>query len=248
MATLAHQIMKMGKLSYVFILEHYKTNQEESDIGPLRKYKGLRIMALRAEFDTYDDLTFPTQGYNLYNSVDFGLDIIGQHDTFFEYTMTAKGAFSPFKGHTFLPAMYVNMADVSLPDPVRNYLGGATELSMNDDIVFFNSFPLYGYSEQAFTGDYLMAFRLAYRISFPSNFYLFFIGNAGKTWMRSEFKWSRLLSALAEDSYKGIAVTFAVDIPKIGPASLTGAMPVLSESGYIEDFSNFFYLSIGHNF
>ncbi|MFH0918985.1 MAG: patatin-like phospholipase family protein [Fibrobacterota bacterium] len=249
--SLAHQILKMGTLSYVFYLEHYKSNQDNSSLGPIKNYmQGLRVVSLRSEFDTYDHPDFPKTGFTLFASTDFGLDIIGQHDAFFKTTLTSSGAISPSRRHTFLPSLYLTMSDVALPDPVRNYLGGATELRMNDEIVFHNSFPLYGFPEQAFTGDYLMALRLAWRVNLWRNVYFTLIGNAGETWTTTAFKWTELSDQVQTDSYRGAGASLAVDIPKFGPVSVTAGLPLLTaeQKTRLKDQRWTLYVSLGHNF
>ncbi|OGJ89410.1 MAG: hypothetical protein A2350_00080 [Candidatus Raymondbacteria bacterium RifOxyB12_full_50_8] len=187
MFTLAHQIGRMGKLSYLFYLEHYKSNQEEIDFGPINSYgKGLRVFSIRTEFDTYDKVDFPSRGFDVFSSIDLGLDIIGQHQAFFNFTLTAANVLPLSENNALLPALFMSLSDVALPDPVKNYMGGSTELKMNDNLAFNNSFPLYGYAEQAFTGDILMIGRLAYRLRLPRSSYLFLVANAGKTWPKAD--------------------------------------------------------------
>ncbi len=250
MASLAQQISKIGRLSYVFLLEHYKSNQKENALGPINNYdKGVRIFSLRTEFDTYDNPSFPTKGYNLFSSADIGLDVLGRHNAFTEFTLTTSGAISTFKRQAILPAFYISMADVSLPDAVKNYLGGATELRMNDKIVFYNSFPLYGFEEQSFTGDYLMVLRLGYRFELFKSGYLTMIFNMGQTWGTDNFQWSLLKQGIIDDSYKGVGASFSIDVPRIGPASFTASYPVFSnDEKQSSNALKLFYFSIGHDF
>lgn len=247
--TVAHQILKAGKLSWIFLIEHYKSNHENGDIGPLKIYQGVRVLSMRAEFDTYDAPNFPTRGFKFFNNADFGLDVIGRHDAFFDYTVTGAAALTPFKGHTFLPALYMSMADVTLPDPQKNYLGGATELRMNDDVLLYNSFPLFGYPEQSFTGDYLIALRLSYRLNLPRDFYFTLHGNLGNTWANEAFAWKAFPGNFLDESFKGAGVTLTKDIPRVGPAQFTASLPLMLETAeQRRQFSETYYFSIGYDF
>ncbi|OGS36293.1 MAG: hypothetical protein A2293_14585, partial [Elusimicrobia bacterium RIFOXYB2_FULL_49_7] len=247
--SVAHQILKIGKLSWVFLLEHYQSSRENGDLGDILNYQGLRVFSLRAEFDTYDSPYFPKKGFKLYSSGDLGLDIIGNHDSFFDFTLTYSGAWTPFKGQSFLPAVFVSLADVSLPEPEKNYLGGPTELRMNDDVVLFNSFPLFGYPEQSFTGEYLLTLSLSYRTDLPGPFFLYFHGNLGNAWRNDAFYWKDFPGNFLDESYKGAGVTLAADVPKFGPIRLTASKPLmLKEAEEKKKFSETYYFSMGYDF
>ncbi len=247
-ASIAHQILRMGKLSYVLMVEQYRSSEDESYRldNPL-KYEALRIASIRAELDYYDRKYFPTKGYKIYSSADMGLGFLGDKSGFFNLTVTGSSALALTERFTLLPAMFFSISDVKLPDPVKNYLGGATEIRMNNDIVLYNSFPLYGFEEQAFTSEALSVFRLALCIKLLNIQYIKVIANSGMLWQPDVslmFKSSRGLKL-----YHGMGLEYSADIPRIGPASLSVSVPLFSKdekSG--KPYSPILYLSVGHDF
>jgi hypothetical protein len=151
---------------------------------------------------------------------------------------------------TLLPSGCLSISDVSLPDPVKNYLGGSTEIRMNNNIVLYNSFPLYGFEEQAFTADAICALRLGVRIRLREAGYLKLIANSGFLWtpdIASTF--GELYESISGNAYHGMAVEYSARIPKFGPVSLTVSMPVFSRDEKVsKPAAPIFYLSLGHDF
>ncbi|MBL8028680.1 MAG: patatin-like phospholipase family protein, partial [Fibrobacteres bacterium] len=92
-ASIAHQIFRIGKLSYVILFEQYRSSEDKaSALGNIFKYSPLRIASLRAEIDSYDDKYFPVSGAKVYTSADMGLNFLGASSGFFNLTVTASSA------------------------------------------------------------------------------------------------------------------------------------------------------------
>jgi predicted acylesterase/phospholipase RssA len=250
-ASVAHQILRIGKLSYVILFEQYRSSEDvTSALGNIFKYTPLRIASIRAEADSYDDKYHPREGFKLYGSADMGLSFLAGGSGFFNLTLTSSGAISPSRRLTLLPAAYLSFSDVTLPDPVKNYLGGSSEIRMNNHIVLYNSFPLYGFEEQAFSSDALLALRLGVRVKLWNVQYLTFIANTGTVWkIDAEHSMGDIIERIVNKGYNGIALSYSAAIPRVGPLSFIVSLPVLSRDEKVsEPAAPIFYLSLGHDF
>jgi hypothetical protein len=238
-------------LSYVILFEQYRSSEDvTSALGNIFKYTPLRIASIRAEVDSYDDKYHPFEGFKLYSSADMGLSFLAGGSGFVNFTLTSSGAISPFRRLTLLPTVYFSFSDVALPDPVKNYLGGSSEIRMNNHIVLYNSFPLYGFEEQAFSSDALFALRLGIRIKLWNMHYLTFFANSGTVWKTdAETSLRDVAESMISKGYNGLAFSYSAAIPRVGPLALTLSLPILSADEKVsEPAAPIFYLSLGHDF
>ncbi|MBL8026773.1 MAG: hypothetical protein JNL74_10205, partial [Fibrobacteres bacterium] len=117
-------------------------------------------------------------------------------------------------------------------------------------IVLFNSIPLCGFEEQAFTSDVLLALRLGFRYKIGKMQYVKFTMNTGSFWKVEDVSAvTDLKKAIIDQAYNGISLEYSASIPRVGPLSLSVSLPVLSKDEKVSNpASPIFYLSAGHDF
>ncbi|MFP4521004.1 MAG: patatin-like phospholipase family protein [Fibrobacterota bacterium] len=205
-------------------------------------------VSLNLDLDTYDRYPFPENGLSSHISVFYGY--YGKRfepvSSFYEYSGILAGgtAFRTFRNtHTFSVEAHSAFSDKSLPLAEKHSIGGGSRVLANDEIVYHDNFPLYGYIERAFSGDQLLVLAVKYRWKVIENAYLSAVYNMGDV---NNFSSEDKIETRFKDFKKGYAFLFSIN-------TLAGPLE-FAYSGFIENKkedraqAQKYYISLGYDF
>jgi NTE family protein len=248
---LGHQIRRLGQVSIVLRSENFPIDTLDrewlkSNLGDFSE--GIRAVSIRSNVDDLNRLPFPTSGRKHFFSVDFAHDVIGGTERFMNFVMSLEEYYSFGDFHTFFPRFQMTYADQPLPLVEQHSIGGYSSVLTNDDISFYNDFPLLGFSERAFSGDCLALLNLRYRYKALPWMYLFFQFDIGDVWKQADFEFSRSFAKQEiKDLKQGLGLGISLDLP-FGPLTLVMAQPISRLSEKEKVLVQNIYLSAGYDF
>jgi outer membrane protein assembly factor BamA len=239
--SVGHQLLRLGTLSYNFMVENYRTSEQdvtlEKEAFALFKDR-IRNVSLCFDMENFNRVPLPEKGLKIHSSLDFAKELFGGTEDYTSFTGSLSSFYTLFGRHTLNLQSHISLADRLLRENQAKYLGGATEMRIMDDLAIYRSFPFMGLNELEKSGDYLAVINMAYRLRISNILYLSIKYDIGNVWYKSRIKYYENMLGSLE---KGYGIKMVLDLKALGLAELVYG--VLQNRNIGEGV---LYFSLGH--